>query len=123
MAKQIQVQCSAEMAQMLVDALRWFVATRYPYGADECSIAAREALLDLAERFQRELVVCGHSVYSSRVRAFLCEAVNSYTRQLECDSAASYEHRRAQLIEVCRGLSGGDGFAAAKRLDEQSAAG
>jgi hypothetical protein len=120
MPKQITVQCSAEIAGMLVDALEWFIARNYPHGADECSIAAREALLDLAERFRRELAETGRSAYSSRIRAFLCEAVSSYTRQLEQDSAACYQHRRPQLIEVCRGLSSGEGYAAAKQLDEQS---
>ena len=120
MAKQITVQCSAEIAGMLVDALQWFVARNYPHGADECSIAAREALLDLAERFRRELTEMGRCAYSSRIRAFLCEAVSSYTRQRELDTAECYRHRRPQLIEVCRGLSSGDGYAGAKQLDEQS---
>lgn len=120
MAKQIRVHGSAEIAGVLVEALQWFVACNYPHGADECSIAAREALLDLAERFRRELTETGQSAYSSRIRAFLCEAVSSYTRQLEQDTAACYTHRRAQLVEVCRGLSNGDSYAAAKQLDEES---
>ncbi len=120
MGKQITVQCSTEIAGILVDALQWFVARNYPHGADECSIAAREALLDLAERFSRELVETGRTSYSSRIRAFLCEAVSSYTQQLERDTAERYHHRRPQLIEVCRGLSSGDGYAAAKQRDEQS---
>jgi hypothetical protein len=118
--KQIAVQCSAQIAAVLVEALQWFVARNYPYGADECSIAAREALLDLAERFRRELIGAGRSSYSSRIRAFLCEAVSSYTRQLEQDTAVCYSHRRAELIEVCRGLSSGDGYALAAQRDEQS---
>jgi hypothetical protein len=118
--KQITVQCSAEIAAVLVEALQWFVARNYPHGADECSIAAREALLDLAERFRRELAETGRSAYSSRIRAFLCEAVSSYTRQLEQDTAECYTHRRAHLIEVCRGLSSGDGYATAAQLDEQA---
>lgn len=118
MAKQITVRCRAEIAALLVDALRWFVASRYPYGADECSIAAREALLDLAERFERELAAQGRTGYSSRVRAFLCEAVNCYTRQLEDEGTGSWSHRRACLVEVCRGLSDGTDFETAKRLDE-----
>jgi hypothetical protein len=121
-AKQIKVRCSAEIAGVLVNALQWFVARNYPHGADECSIAARETLLDLADRFRRELVEAGQCTYSSRIRAFLCEAVSSYTRELEQDTAECYSHRRAQLVEVCRGVSGGDGYAAAKQLDKQSSA-
>jgi hypothetical protein len=79
MAKQITVTCPQEIAGVLVDALRWFVACNYPHGADECSIAAREALLGLAARFEQELMEAGRCSYSSRVRAFVCEAVNGYT--------------------------------------------
>lgn len=123
MAKQITIECSAEIAAVLVAALQWFVERNFPSGADECSIAARGALLDLAERFQRELLVAGRSSYSRRVRAFLCEAVNSYTRYLERDGASCYDRRRAELIDVCRGISSGDGYGAARQHDEQSPTG
>ena len=53
MAKQIHIRCRREIAILLVEALQWFVAKHYPHGADECSIAARETLLDLAERFRQ----------------------------------------------------------------------
>jgi len=119
MAKQITVQCASQLAGILEEALRWFVACHYPHGADECSIAARETLLDLAQRFRQELAVTGRCAYSSRVRAFLCEAVNSYTRHLEQDSAQSWEHRRTLLIAVCRGLSTGEDYAAAVQHDRQ----
>jgi hypothetical protein len=121
MAKQIQVQCPREIADIIVEALQWFVAQYYPHGADECSIAAREALLNLAERFRQQLVVEGRSSYSSRTRAFLCEAVNTYTRMLEQGSGQSYAHRRALIIEVCRGLSDGAGYAAATQTDQHPA--
>jgi len=120
MAKQISVRCPPEMAAILVDALRWFVACNYPHGADECSIAAREALLGVAQRFEQELSASGQSAYSSRVRAFLCEAVNGYTRYLEERDGGSYAHRREVMIEVCRGLSAGEGFAAAEQCDAQT---
>jgi hypothetical protein len=117
MAKQITVRCAAEPAALLIDALRWFVASRYPYGADECSSAAREALLDLAGRFERELLAQGQCAYSSRVRAFLCEAVNCYTRQLEEQEGGSWAQRRACLVEIGRGQSEGGDFELAKRQD------
>jgi hypothetical protein len=120
MAKQITVRCSREIAGLLVEALQWFVARNYPHGADECSIAARAALLDLAQTFRRELAEAGQSGYSIRIRAFLCEAVSSYTRQIEQDTGERFTHRRALLIEVCRGLSNDDGYAAARQRDKQS---
>jgi hypothetical protein len=122
MAKQIAVECVPELATLLVQALRWFVATHYPHGADECSIAAREALLDLAGRFEQELAVNGRCTYSSRVRAFLCEAVNSYTHHLEREQVQSWTCRRESLIALSRGLSKGEDFADAEARDRQAPA-
>ena len=79
----------------------------------------QEALLNLAERFRQELVVEGRSSYSGRIRAFLCEAVNTYTRMLEQEKRQCYIQRRALMIEVCRGLSDGSGYAAATEADQQ----
>jgi hypothetical protein len=122
MAKQISVECPAAVAGLLSEALRWFVASRYPHGADECSIAARETLLDLARRFDRELATTGRCDYSSRVRAFLTEAINSYTQRLEAEQSCSWQHRRALLIAVGRGQSSGADYAAAQARDMQSPA-
>ncbi len=120
MPKQITVRCSAQLAGLLEEALHWFVASHYPHGADECSIAARETLLDLAARFGQELAATGQCVYSSRVRAFLCEAVNSYTRHLEQHTAQCWEQRRGALIAVCRGLSDGKAYCEAAQRDGQA---
>jgi hypothetical protein len=123
MAKQITVECPGELAGLLSEALRWFVASHYPRGADECSIAARETLLDLAERFGGELATTGRCVYSSRARAFVTEAVNSYMRYLEGSTSRSWEHRRASLIAVCRGQSRGEDYSAAQTDDTRPTAG
>lgn len=115
MAKQIVVQCPRPAAQLIIEALNWFVASHYPYAADECSGAAREALLEVIGRFERELPE-GRSQYSSRIRAFLGEAVKGYTSNLEARSGESFHHRRAMLIAVCRGESdAGDWSIAAAR--------
>lgn len=120
MGKQITVKCDPELAAVLESALRWFVASHYPHGADECSIAAREALLDLAGRFRQELAVQGCCAYSSRVRAFLCEAVNSYTCHLEREEAQSWTHRRELLIAVSRGQSTGGDYPQAAVRDRRA---
>lgn len=121
MAKQITVECSDELAALLEQALRWFVDTHYPHGADECSIAAREALLDLAARFADELAATGRCVYSSRVRAFLSEALNTYTLHLERASGDDWTQRRAVLIAVGRGQSRGEDYAEAALRDRDAA--
>lgn len=117
MAKQIRVQCPAKIAGILIEALGWFVETNYPRGADECSIAAREALLDLAGRFERELLPLGTSAYSSRIRAFLCEAVKGYLAVRAAETGENYSNRCDLLVAVCRGDSDGAGFDEAARLD------
>jgi len=116
-AKQIEVRCSSEVATLIIAALEWFVARTYPRASDECSAAAREALLDLADRFKRELLMEGRALYSSRIRAFLCEAVKGYLAEQEALSGRSYTHRCRVLIDVCRGDSDDAGFAEADRLD------
>jgi hypothetical protein len=121
MAKQIEVRCSAQVAQIMIDALRWFVELNYPRGADECSIAARDALLDLALRFERELVPDGVSRYSSRIRAFLCQAVKAYLGLQELETGQCFVHRCELVVQVCRGTSDGSGFAAAAELDADRA--
>lgn len=118
MAKQITVQCSPEIAGIMVDALNWFVAQHYPIGADECSIAAREALFGLAHHFERELQPHGRCSYSIRMRAFLCEAVRAYLAQLGSQSGRCYSSRSRVVIAVCRGDADGREFAAASRDDE-----
>lgn len=117
MAKLIQVRCSRQIADLIVASLRWFVAAHYPRGADECSIAAREALLSLAERFEQELVQQGASAYSSRTRAFVCQAVKAYLAGQESATGRCYANRCRVVIEVCRGESDGAGFEAAERCD------
>jgi len=117
MAKQIRVLCPADIAGILIEALGWFVETNYPRGADECSIAAREALLDLAARFERELLPLGSSAYSSRIRAFLCEAVKGYIALRAAETGENYDNRCDVLVAVCRGESDGAGFDEAARVD------
>jgi hypothetical protein len=117
MAKQIAIRCPAQVAQLIIDALKWFIERNYPTGADECSIAARDALYDLAGRFERELLANGESTYSIRMRAFLCEAVRSYLVALGIDSGVCHDNRRQVLIDVCRGNSDGADFDAAAERD------
>lgn len=117
LAKQITVCCPVQVADVIIQALQWFVESHYPYCADECSTAAREALLDLIGRFQRELRVEGCCQYSRRIRAFVCEAVNGYSALVEQQSGKSYTHRRDLVIKVCRGQSDGTDFSDAAALD------
>ena len=119
MAKQIDVRCAANIADIIVASLKWFVQTRYPHGADECSIAAREALLDLAGRFERELVPQGASRYSSRIRAFVCEAVKAWLSRQELETGQCFVNRCQVVVEVCRGHSDGAGFALAAQRDAE----
>lgn len=120
MAKQIEIQCPAEVAGVIVRALEWFVESRYPYAADECSAAARETLLDLAKHFKQELLNEGHSAYSIRIRAFVCEAVRVYTLLLEQQTGESFSCRRQLVVSVCRGESNGSDYADAVAQDREN---
>jgi hypothetical protein len=120
MAKQIEVQCTGEIGDIIVQALAWFVESHYPRAADECSAAAREALLDVIARFERELLVNGKSAYSSRIRAFVCEAIKGYMLQLSRHFGETFENREALIISVCRGESDGRSYAEATAQDRSA---
>ena len=117
MAKQIEIQCTREIGDIIIQALAWFVESNYPRAADECSAAAREALLDLIARFERELLVNGQSAYSRRIRAFVCEAIKGYMPQLSQRCGESFQHREVLIIAVCRGESDGREYAQATARD------
>ncbi len=117
MAKQITVECRQELAGIMIDALNWFVAEHYPSGADECSIAARDALFGLAHHFEQVLQAEGHCTYSIRMRAFLSEAIRSYFEQLAVQRGEQTSNRTRVLIAVCRGDSNGADFEEAAVLD------
>lgn len=101
----------------MIDALKWFVDRHYPAGADECSIAARDALYDLAGCLERELLAQGETAYSIRMRAFLCEAVRSYLVSREHETGVCHANRCRVLIDVCRGKADGSAFDAAAARD------
>ena len=123
MAKQIEVQCTEEIAGIIIQALAWFVESHYPRAADECSAAAREALLDVIARFERELLVNGKSSYSSRIRAFVCEAIKGYVPQLSRRYGESFQNREALIISVCRGDSDGREYAQVTARDHAASSG
>ncbi len=117
MAKQIEIQSTREVWGIIVEELSWFVESHYPRAVDECSAAAREALLDLISRFERELLVNGQSAYSRRIRAFVCEAIKGYIPQLSQRSGESFQNREVLIIAVCRGESDGREYAEATARD------
>jgi len=117
MALQIEVRCQPEMAEFIIAALQWFVESHYPHAADECSAAAREAMLDLVARFRRELLPGGSSAYSRRIRAFICEAVNGYAQLVEARDGVSYSWRAVLAVAVCRGECDDSGYAEAEAQD------
>lgn len=114
MPREIEVRCPPATGRRLVEALRGYVASRYPYAADECSAAAREALLDLADRFERDLVGTGVCIYSQRIRAFVSEAVRYHCEVLEAREGKPYRARCELYVGIVRGTP-------ADRQDEAAA--
>ena len=117
MAKQIRIRCPANVAQLIIDALRGFIERNYPVGADECSIAARDALYDLVGRLESELLPHGEISYSIRMRAFLCEAARSYLVLQGLESGTCFDNRCKALVAICRGEADGADFDAAAERD------
>ena len=48
-AKVIDLQCSPNLAASMAAAIRGYVAVQYPPGVSDCALAAREALLTVAQ--------------------------------------------------------------------------
>lgn len=118
MARLIEIRCPPGAARWLAQAVRAFVARHYPYAADECSAAAREALLDLAQRFETELADAGACRYSQRIRAFVCEAVRTHCEALEQSEGVSYGRRLELYTAIVRGRAAtGSDLAEAESVD------
>lgn len=50
----MEISCGATSAALLVEALRAYTHAAYPPGGSECAQAARETLLDAADRIERQ---------------------------------------------------------------------
>jgi len=80
-AKVINFQCSPNLSDAMVAAIRNYVAVQYPPGASDCSLAAREALLTVADDIETVCQTEPSVKLSRRLRTMLKIAVNYYCDQ------------------------------------------
>lgn len=80
-AKVIHLQCSPNLAAAMTAAIRGYVAVQYPPGVSDCALAAREALLTVAQDIETVCQTATTVTLSRRLRTMLKVAVNFYCEQ------------------------------------------
>ena len=89
-AKIINLQCSPNLTDTMAAAIRNYVAVQYPPGVSDCALAAREALLTVADNIETICQTAATVELSRRLRTMLKIAVNFY-----CDQHSEGESREA----------------------------
>lgn len=100
-AKVIHLQCSPNLSDSMAAAIRNYVAVQYPPGASDCALAAREALLTVADNIETVCQTAATVELSRRLRTMLKIAVNYY-----CDQYVEGEAREAGRNALLAALQG-----------------
>jgi hypothetical protein len=100
-AKVIQLQCSPNLSSAMAAAIRNYVAVQYPPGVSDCALAAREALLTVADNIESVCQTAATVELSRRLRTMLKIAVNYY-----CDQYNEGEAREAGRNAMLAALQG-----------------
>lgn len=100
-AKVFDLQCSPNLADAMAAAIRNYVAVQYPPGSSDCALAAREALLTVAENIETVCLSAATVQLSRRLRTMLKIAVNYYCDQYE--EGDSREAGRNALLAALQG--------------------
>lgn len=122
MSKRIEVVCSPEIKTILITALRNYTDVAFPCGCADCSLVAREAMLDALAGFDREYDSggIGRAGYNKRLRAMFKEGVQLHYRVLEADRGHTLEAECRLLLEVVEGIPHDDADLAAARKADRS---
>lgn len=106
MTKRIEVVCSPEIKTILITALRNYTDVAFPCGCADCSLVAREAMLDALAEFERDYATdgTGRAGYNKRLRAMFKEGVRLHYRLLEADLDRAMEAECQLLLEVVEGI-------------------
>ncbi len=104
MAKSIAVNCPPRINDIIALAVRNYVDVAFPPGSGECSLVAREALLDAVKEFEQSCQNTGKGSYNRRMRAMVREAIKLHYRLLEEDEGRSFACECAAVIEACEGI-------------------
>ena len=100
-AKVIDLQCSPNLAASMAAAIRGYVAVQYPLGVSDCALAAREALLTVAQDIETVCQTATTVRLSRRLRTMLKIAVNYY-----CDQRSEGEARESGRSAMLAALQG-----------------
>ena len=100
-AKVIHLQFSSNLSATMAAAIRNYVAVQYPAGVSDCALAAREALLTVADNIETVCQTAATVELSRRLRTMLKIAVNYY-----CDQYAEGEPREAGRNALLAALQG-----------------
>jgi hypothetical protein len=100
-AKLIKLQCSPNLAASMAAAIRGYVAVQYPPGVADCALAAREALLTVAQDIETVCKTAATVTLSRRLRTMLKIAINFY-----CDQRAAGEARELGRSAMLAALQG-----------------
>ena len=102
-AKVFELQCSPHLCGVMVAAIRGYVAVQYPPGVSDCALAAREALLMVADNIETVCQTEPTVSLSRRLRTMLKIAVNFYCDQRPASEAV--EDGRAALLAALHRFS------------------
>jgi hypothetical protein len=124
MGKRIEIICSPKIKEIFVTALRNYTDVAFPAGSADCSLVARETMLDALSGFEREFTDNGdgRAGYNKRLRAMAKEAIRLHYRLLAADGDTEYAHECALLLETVEGIPHDDADLAAARAADRSSA-
>jgi hypothetical protein len=90
--------CGAEHGALLCEALRGYAQAAFPPGGSACAEAARESLLEIAARLEREQAACGSITLKGRQKGTLRGAVRVYFNELSGLPEAEASRHRELLL-------------------------
>ena len=124
MPKPIEVNCPSRINDIIALAITNYVDVAFPPGSAECSLVAREALLDAVKEFEQSCQATGKGSYNRRMRAMVREAIKLHYRLLEQDEGRSFACQCAAVTEACEGIPKTDEeIRAAEEKDNRSGTG
>lgn len=103
MARDIELQCSPAILELLLEALDHYVAVSFPPGSTDCGQVAREELLNLVQGLRHQYGETGTARYSRRLRALVREGVRVHCEQLSQSDGLDRNRERALLQAAASG--------------------
>lgn len=100
--KEIKLQCCEEAKNVICDAILIYVNVMFPQGCADCSLAAREALLNAIERIQQTYQpVTGEFIFNKRLKPMTKEAlINYYNLLFEKDGINRDQEKKLMIYAL-----------------------